>query len=131
MKPSRALLVRGAEGAHVERAAQALVADAADLAWPAHRGARAVLAGREAGEGGQALRGELGNIWRTSRFDVGQLGKQDGGGDFAKTCDGAQQREIAGEHGIGSDEAAHCVHDGLDLRVEPGNVGGDGCCDSG
>ena len=35
----------GAEGAHVERAVQALRSDAADFSWSAHGGSGAVLAG--------------------------------------------------------------------------------------
>lgn len=120
----------GAECTHVEHTAQVLVANADDLAWPAHGRARAVLTRRKVGQGGQGFRGELGDVRRTSRFDVGQLGQQDGGGNLAETGDAAQQGEVLTEDRIGGDEAAHRVHDGRDLRIKLGNVRGDRSRDS-
>ncbi len=52
----------GAEGAHVERAAQALGSDAADLPWPAHGGAGAMLARRQADEGRECFGREIGDV---------------------------------------------------------------------
>jgi hypothetical protein len=71
-------------------------------------------------EGGERLWCEI--------SDVGQLGEQDGGRDLAEAGDGAHEGEIIAQDGISGDKAAHCVHDGLDLRVEPGNMGRDGRC---
>ena len=49
----------GAEGAHVERAAQALTSNTACFAGPAHGRARTVFLGREAGEGRERFGAEL------------------------------------------------------------------------
>ncbi len=55
----------GAEGTHIECAAQAFCPDAADLARPAHRRAGAMFARGQVDEGGECLGREIGDVKRS------------------------------------------------------------------
>jgi len=73
------------------------------------------------------------------RFDIGEFGHPEGSRDLANAgdvwrtsrFDATQQGEGVAQERIGRDEAAHRVHDDLDLLIRPGDVGYDGGGDRG